>query len=67
MRLQAKYAPEAQDEKIEDGQTRQAVLGLKAKKERYNGAIDCLIKVYKQKGIAGLYQVRFSMVCICNN
>ena len=29
------------------------------RKERYTGAVDCLTQVYKEKGFAGWYQVRF--------
>jgi len=56
VRLQAKYGPEAEDVLVDQQTSTSAVTASKAKKERYNGALDVLFKVYKTKGIAGLYQ-----------
>lgn len=51
-RLQAKYEPEEVDP------TLPAPVAAGKRKERYNGALDVLAQVYKEKGFAGWYQVR---------
>ncbi|GJN88110.1 hypothetical protein Rhopal_001066-T1 [Rhodotorula paludigena] len=55
--IMAKTRLQAGDEDEDDDETeKQRVAGGGKKKERYNGAIDCLTQVYQEEGILGWYQ-----------
>lgn len=65
VRLQARSNNNAETTQLSDSE-KASLVGTEAKpavtpKPRYNGAIDVLRKVHKEKGIVGWYQVRSSM------